>query len=343
MKTIKRKKSFFVPAAGIFVAVFLIAFFFFYCGSEIKKLEKPLESYGQSAQQEESFLKKISGGAKEENAQQKEEIFKVSFSSKKPLQGDSLVVKIEGDSPSEKMRGEFGSKKFDFFTGKKPGGKFAIIGIDAKETPGNYALKIFSSNEEIFRENIQVLKRSFPVTELVVTEELEEKGYSPSSIQKNIIEKENILLAEILSCYSQEPYFKNSFGYPLDKIINVGAFGNIRKSGDIELQHLGVDLDADTGTPVYSINKGKVCLKEEMTNYGKILAIDHGLGIFSLYLHLSQFNVQKGEIVEKGEIIGLSGNTGYSIAPHLHFSVKINLSNIDPLAFIKTCQEEIIY
>jgi len=57
---------------------------------------------------------------------------------------------------------------------------------------------------------------------------------------------------------------------------------------------------------------------------------------------LSKFNVLNDEIIERGDIIGLSGNTGYSIAPHLHFSVKVNKTGVDPLRFIRTIEKETI-
>jgi murein DD-endopeptidase MepM/ murein hydrolase activator NlpD len=120
---------------------------------------------------------------------------------------------------------------------------------------------------------------------------------------------------------------------------NVGAFGNIRKSGDVSLQHLGVDLDANTGTPVYAINDGKVTgVLEGLINYGNTVIIDHGLGIFSLYLHLDEFKVSLGQTVKKDDVIGLSGNTGYSIAPHLHFSIKLNGASVDPVKFINSAK-----
>jgi len=122
----------------------------------------------------------------------------------------------------------------------------------------------------------------------------------------------------------------------------VGAFGNIRKNGEIRLQHLGVDLEAEEGDYVYSINSGKVCFAREMTNYGKTIVIDHGLGIFSIYLHLSEFEAETGQQVLKGEVIGLVGSTGYSLAPHLHLSLKVKGSSVDPLKFIEATQEEIL-
>jgi murein DD-endopeptidase MepM/ murein hydrolase activator NlpD len=94
-------------------------------------------------------------------------------------------------------------------------------------------------------------------------------------------------------------------------------------------------LDAQTGTKVYAVNDGKVVLTYDFIDYGKTIVIDHGLGIFSLYLHLDKFNSQEGQKVKQGDVIAYSGNTGYSIAPHLHFSIKLNGASVDPLNFIE--------
>ena len=128
----------------------------------------------------------------------------------------------------------------------------------------------------------------------------------------------------------------------MKKIQVVGDFGNIRKSESSSIQHLGVDLKADTGTPVYAVNDGVVRFSEDLNTYGKTLIIDHGLGIFSLYLHLNEFKVFSEQRIEQDDIMGFSGNTGYSIAPHLHFSIKVNGANIDPLKFIDLTEKEMM-
>lgn len=183
------------------------------------------------------------------------------------------------------------------------------------------------------------MNSNFPVTELLVTKELEEKGFTPSKIVDEIVSKENLVLKKALSIYTPKPYFDQAFAYPLEKIKDVGPFGNIRKSVEITLQHLGVDLEADIGTPAFSINDGIVRLSQKLTNYGKTIIIDHGMRIFFPYLHLDEFKVSEGKAAKRGEIIALSGNTGYSIELHLHLSIKINRASVDPLRFIETLEK----
>ena len=253
-------------------------------------------------------------------------------------QGDTLLIRIKNEPVTNGLNVEFGSEKISFFKSAESDW-IAVIGIDAKKEPGKYSLIINLPDNTEFKKEVNIIKREFPTTRLLVTEELKEKGYSPSKIKENITNKDNPSIHGILQIYTLAAYFNQPFIYPLKKIKVVGGFGNIVKSGNVILQHLGVDLDAATDTPVYAINDGVVRFSENLINYGKTIIIDHGLGIHSLYLHLNKFEVLNGQRVKQGDVIGLSGNTGYSIGPHLHFSTKVNGSSADPLRFIETTQE----
>ena len=80
-------------------------------------------------------------------------------------------------------------------------------------------------------------------------------------------------------------------------------------------------------TPIYSINDGVVAFAESLITYGNTIIVDHGLGIYSLYLHMDSFSVEVGDEVDRGDKIGFSGSSGYSILPHLHFSLKLSFQD----------------
>ncbi|MFH1180961.1 MAG: CapA family protein [bacterium] len=265
--------------------------------------------------------------------------FQTSLSSSNLKQGDTLLVKITNSFDMGKINGKLGQEKINFFEASLPNEAAAILGIDAKKTPGNYSLVINFPNDSQFKKTLTVAKASFPITELAVTPELEEKGFTPTNIAENIAKNDGPTLHSALAKFTPQAYFSKPFIYPLKIIKDVGAFGNIRKSGDISLQHLGVDLDAKMNTPVYAANDGAVALTYDFIDYGKTIIIDHGLGIFSLYLHLDKFNFSEGQKIKQGDIVGLSGNTGYSIAPHLHFSIKLNGASVNPINFVKTLND----
>ncbi|MFW6283298.1 MAG: peptidoglycan DD-metalloendopeptidase family protein [Minisyncoccales bacterium] len=267
----------------------------------------------------------------------KKEIKESSFSisSKVLKQGDSAVLKIKNSNPDEKIIVKFADKEIKFYQLNTKNEKAAFLPIGANYTPSFYPLVIDSDKRGYYFDYLVVEESNFPQTTLKVTPELEEKGYNPDMIQENVAKENKLLFNEV---FNQEPtnfYFKDNFTNPLDKIKNVGAYGNLRVNGNIKLRHLGIDLEANENKPVYSINDGVVVFAREITDYGKTIVINHGGGIHSLYLHLNEFLVKKGEEVKKGDKIALSGNTGYSIAPHLHLSINVHGESIDPLKFLK--------
>mgnify|MGYP001071348801 CR=1 FL=1 len=98
--------------------------------------------------------------------------------------------------------------------------------------------------------------------------------------------------------------------------------------------HWGMDFTAPRGTPVYASGDGVVTRADNRASgYGKHIRIDHGYGYLSLYAHLSQYNVKKGEKVKRGDLIGFVGSTGRSQAPHLHYEVWKDKQRINPINF----------
>ncbi|MDP3974999.1 MAG: M23 family metallopeptidase [Candidatus Jorgensenbacteria bacterium] len=245
-------------------------------------------------------------------------------------QSDTLTVEVRDAGNVSGVQTTWNGRTLDLL---KVGETWlGFLGVDAKQAPGNYPLAVTAGTATL-TSTVSVAKRAFPITVLATTPELEAEGHTPTAIQSNVA-KENAELNSVL-IYQPEAYFSKSFINPLDRMVIVGAYGNIRKNGDISLQHLGADLDAAEGTPVYAINDGIVRLAKRFTDYGNTIIVDHGLGIFSYYLHLSEFSVGVGDTVVRGQRIAKSGNTGYSIGPHLHFSVRIRNASVDPLRFIE--------
>ncbi|MBW2644289.1 MAG: M23 family metallopeptidase [Deltaproteobacteria bacterium] len=95
--------------------------------------------------------------------------------------------------------------------------------------------------------------------------------------------------------------------------------------------HLGIDLASIAHSPIPASNKGKVIFVGHIGIYGKTIIIDHGFGLFSIYAHLSSFDVKMGKIVSKGEIIGHTGSTGLAGGDHLHFGMLVNKTFVNPV------------
>ncbi len=114
----------------------------------------------------------------------------------------------------------------------------------------------------------------------------------------------------------------SGFGYRIDPIHKVRR------------PHYGVDFSLPKGTPVYATGDGKVKFtRTSFSGYGKQIEIDHGYGYVTKYAHLDMFNVKRGQKVKRGDLIGFSGNTGKSTAPHLHYEVKKDGKPINPVYY----------
>ena len=121
----------------------------------------------------------------------------------------------------------------------------------------------------------------------------------------------------------------------------IDPFGLIYQ-GNNRLAHYGVDLRTPVGTSVKSTNRGIVVLvANDYSKEGNMIILSHGLGMFSVYMHLSEIHVKEGSVVEKGQVIGLSGETGAGVRePHLHFNIKIQGIYVEPLSFVRLTNEQ---
>jgi murein DD-endopeptidase MepM/ murein hydrolase activator NlpD len=105
-------------------------------------------------------------------------------------------------------------------------------------------------------------------------------------------------------------------------------------NGEARSPHSGADFNSAAGTPIESPNTGRVVLAGDRYYTGNTVMIDHGLSVFSLFAHLSEIQVQVGDMVAPGQVIGKVGATGRVTGPHLHWSVRINGARVDPLSLL---------
>jgi murein DD-endopeptidase MepM/ murein hydrolase activator NlpD len=115
-----------------------------------------------------------------------------------------------------------------------------------------------------------------------------------------------------------------------------GVFGSARVyNGVKKSQHLGLDFRASIGTPVHATNAGTVILARPLYFEGNCVMLDHGQGLVTIYMHLSEFKIKEGEKVAPGQLIALSGGTGRSTGPHLHFAVRWRGEYLDPRTLLE--------
>jgi murein DD-endopeptidase MepM/ murein hydrolase activator NlpD len=131
------------------------------------------------------------------------------------------------------------------------------------------------------------------------------------------------------------PRFELPIAAPLARLQSQGSFGKKRVfNGQPRSPHSGEDYRATTGTPVSAAAPGTVALAEEHFFGGNSVFIDHGDGLFTMYLHLSEIAVEPGQEVKAGDRVGLVGATGRASGPHLHFGVRWRGARIDPAVLL---------
>jgi murein DD-endopeptidase MepM/ murein hydrolase activator NlpD len=157
--------------------------------------------------------------------------------------------------------------------------------------------------------------------------------FRPSPEELARIRREQEKLRQVYAAGSPERLWSGGFDLPVPGEVS-GPFGVRRTfNGEPRSQHSGVDLRARTGDPVRVSSAGVVRLAEELFFSGNAVIVDHGAGVFTSYLHLSRIDVAVGQPVARGEIVGLIGATGRATGPHLHWGVKVNTVNVNPLSF----------
>jgi murein DD-endopeptidase MepM/ murein hydrolase activator NlpD len=209
-------------------------------------------------------------------------------------------------------------------------GCFVAIGVvDLDVAAGSYEVRL-SEGGETMDVSLDVLHKKFPVTD--ITLQPEKVTLSPEDEKR--AEREAQML-DALWAEATERLWQGKFMLPADKGLST-AFGVKRIMNRVKTSvHKGLDMKGREGEPVMASNRGRVALAEDLFYGGNTLVLDHGQGIYTVYMHLSKFGAATGDVVEKGDIIGAVGATGRATGPHLHFSVKVGVTSTNPAAFTK--------
>ncbi len=256
----------------------------------------------------------------------------------KAEQGDTVVVRINPQWQGPMVCISAFSKQY------VPNNRgYVAIGVDVYTKPTSkkpnsrgYPVYLIECGrgvrlDYLFYSEIFVLEKNFSKTRLA--------GKGRSSRHRKGPEKNAINNAFSINRFVQTDVTDgSSYTDPLKGRDVIDSFGLIYRDNK-KLPHFGVDLRTPIGTPVRATNWGQVVLVAvNFSKEGNMVIINHGLGIFSVYMHLSHIDdLRNGEIVEQGQMIGFSGATGAGVRePHLHFSIKIHGSYVDPLKFIET-------
>ncbi len=239
-----------------------------------------------------------------------------------------LVVRpAEGSAPLAQVEGSVAERTLAFVPGAADGfWTVAPAPLGAREV--EVTLKVHYVGGTVREESrlIPVNARTFPSENLSVARRF--TNPPPAALRR--IQEERELVAQIVRRVTPEALWSEPFAKPREGRKTSG-FGTKRLlNGELRSRHLGYDIQGASGDPVHASNRGRVVLARDLYFSGNSVYLDHGLGLFTAYFHMSEILVQEGDWVEQGQRIGSVGATGRVTGPHLHWSVSFQGIPLDP-------------
>ncbi len=258
-------------------------------------------------------------------------VSEISFNILPIIQGETLTIAIASNFPAE-FSGDLNGEKLHFFT-EDAENYYSFHGIHALAEPGVVPLAITmlldDATNHTFEQLVLLAPGNYGNDPIFYVDDI--------YVDPDIIAEEDAIINEVLSKITQSRYWDGVFQYPIDEPCINGFFGSRRNYNDGALYyyHTGVDFGVCAqNLNIYAPAAGEVVFAGEMIIRGNAILIDHGWGVFSGYWHLSEFNVDVGDFVEPGDLLGQIGNTGRSVGPHLHFEMDISGNPVNALTWL---------
>ena len=214
-------------------------------------------------------------------------------------------------------------------------GKF-VVGFE-REAPLQQTLVVKLDNGQKWQRDITLEKREYNIQRI---DGLEQKMVSPPAEVTARIKQDNINVANARSGNTDLDALFTRFEWPAKGVIS-GVYGSQRiLNGVPKWPHYGLDIANETGTPVYAPVDGVVTMANDLYYSGNTLILDHGMRVFSTFLHMDTITVEVGETVKQGEQIGTIGSTGRSTGPHLDWRINLGNTRLDPQTIISGSPEQ---
>jgi hypothetical protein len=248
--------------------------------------------------------------------------------------GSPELIRVSA-SGAAAIDGVWLERKLEFFRGRNGSGWFALAGVDVDAPVGPSVLKITihqaKGGARDLSRAIRIHPAHYPTTSLTVAPQFVQPG--PEALKQ--IANDQLLTQKAYASSALKPLWTGNFRVPVDSPQSE-RFGTRRIfNGTLASNHKGLDFRAPSGTPVRAGNSGVVVLAQPLYYAGNTVIIDHGLGIFTLYMHLSKISVREGQHVVRGQRLGLSGATGRVTGPHLHWAVRWQGAYLDPAKLLR--------
>lgn len=261
--------------------------------------------------------------------------FTFSACAQAPAEKMSLIIRpgqvrwVEFPVKDEKARLVCRDKEVKFYRSGLQGRAIIVESYFSDLTP--FTCLVYSDQAVTYELEFKVLDKEYIAEQLRV----DPKRIKLSAKDQKRADEEQLVLNRIYASSLSKLLFSRPFIQPLESQVT-SVYGtkrvyNKQKKG----QHLGIDYRAAIGDKVPAANRGKVVFAGDLFYTGGTVIIDHGLDIFTVYGHLSKTTVNAGDIVDRGDLIGMSGNSGRTSGPHLHWGVKIQGQYVDGMALIE--------
>lgn len=250
--------------------------------------------------------------------------------------GDAFTVTASVDSPMTKMTFTWMGKTLvvpTYSTSAAGGRAYATlllpVPVDAKES--SLTLSVKAGGLKAVQTEVTLFDTKRPVQKLTV----DKKFTSPPARELERIAEDRRRVGEAVSRFTPEKSWNMPLLRPVEGSVT-SQFGLKRVYNGIPKSvHRGLDMRSPTGTPVLAVADGEVVLADALYYSGNAVYIDHGLGVVTSYMHMSQLLVQPGQKVQRGESIGKVGSTGQSTGPHLHLGLMVLGTAVDPVPFLQ--------
>ena len=257
------------------------------------------------------------------------------------VNGAPVLFQVKAPISLESLTGTWLGHQVSFSFDPATKSWFALAGVSLETTPGAYTLELTgeqptsknAASRMAFSSKFTVFSGKYPKTEVKL--KVEGKFTEPSPEQQKQIEEAQAVKKDYLNRVTPDRTWSGQFTAPADAEIS-DVFNSQRVfNGKTLSSHLGLDFRVPRGTPVAAMNSGTVLLARFLYYEGNFVVIDHGQGLLTLYLHLSEFKVKEGDTVKRGQEIGLSGGTGRATGPHLHVAVRWQGTYLDPAQLLQ--------
>ncbi len=245
-------------------------------------------------------------------------------------QGEVLWVEVPVGNPKSKVSGVLLKRKIPFFP-LTDSTFAALVGIDMQDPTGKQKLGITIQTKHAtvhLTYSIDIIKENYAVQHLKLPKN--KVDLDAKTLKRVRLEQKEMSAA--FQHIGTQPLWDSAFLEPVNGTVT-GRFGSRRIiNGQKKRPHSGEDIAAPKGTPVLAVNSGTVVAAVDHFFSGKGVIIDHGVGLFSMYFHLSAITVQTGQALQKGETLGKVGATGRATGPHLHWGIRLNGTRVNPYA-----------